>query len=928
MDPHHFGWETLLQRLDGFLNQWQKTYNNRLDADTLTLVYQLYVYWRSGNEIPLLDSEYGLRLGPLICNSPEELELFKDLWQKTNLSQYQNQQSLSEPLLSILNQSEDVLSTSWLGGIQKKLNIQVSKHLIKRLVLGLILVITGVIWLSQNIQPPPKPEVKISMDAAPEKMKKTSEKILNIDKSPLSIQPKIKLDANKEEIIIQSPDENSQKSLVLPNYLFFTIPLLILAVFTAYIWHRRRVTFHRYATIASDEDLLHLKFQSPIFQTALIPNFSGVLTKLRFAKVGLKKINWRKTISATLRRGGIIELRFNERYRQIDFILLTDKRHLNDQSAWLFEGLKDILQTAQTRVFSYDYEQTPNRFWLEGDRNHKALTLEQLIKHHPNSRILLIAEHDALFFWLTGEIQSWLKQLNEHPSYLIGLLGQPDKVQNERLQKSDYRYLILNDIDNLSFLLDFTKSEQKGRSKSKIENHSTFDANWLSNIAPHNPFDSIEWLDEEVGINSRKFLSVLALYPQLEGKLTQQLYEYFKKPTNSISKRLTVTPNVLIKTTSLPWCRQGWLPDWLRKILIANMDKEDYSHAHQFFLGLFNGINNSTGVDLELDIHKPISKFRHLRIWQNTGNQISRDNPMHDHIFAKVMFLSPSSFTQLSLPIRLVHALPKAALNNINFAVKYFRSANKALAYIKRNIRSSLLTKSKDYWLSKIFQISQSIGNQVQFFGKKGKTEQSSSIKPMIPVFVFGGTTAVFSLLIFTVLLFKLNNYSDPVFKEILSINPPTAAVAEPITLQQKSKLTLSLLLADEISKKQVVVQESSQRCIITIQGDNLFDSGDVSVNLAVIPLLKQIAVALNQLPGGILITGHSDDQQIKSLLYPSNWHLTEARAVAVAEILKENLDSPERIKIEGKADLEPLAPNTTAAGRSKNRRVEITLLK
>ena len=121
---------------------------------------------------------------------------------------------------------------------------------------------------------------------------------------------------------------------------------------------------------------------------------------------------------------------------------------------------------------------------------------------------------------------------------------------------------------------------------------------------------------------------------------------------------------------------------------------------------------------------------------------------------------------------------------------------------------------------------------------------------------------------------------------------------------------------------------ESTELSSVIIRGDNLFSSGSTAVNESIIPLLQTIARALNQLAGQVEIIGHSDNVPIRSARYPSNWHLSKARAESVAVIIKHNLTIPERISIEGRADLEPLASNKTREGRARNRRVEIILLK
>ena len=75
-----------------------------------------------------------------------------------------------------------------------------------------------------------------------------------------------------------------------------------------------------------------------------------------------------------------------------------------------------------------------------------------------------------------------------------------------------------------------------------------------------------------------------------------------------------------------------------------------------------------------------------------------------------------------------------------------------------------------------------------------------------------------------------------------------------------------------------------------------------------------------------MLITGHTDNQPIRSMRFPSNWHLSEERADAVKGALA-TLVEPARMRAEGKADAEPVAANDTPANRARNRRVEIVLL-
>ena len=90
--------------------------------------------------------------------------------------------------------------------------------------------------------------------------------------------------------------------------------------------------------------------------------------------------------------------------------------------------------------------------------------------------------------------------------------------------------------------------------------------------------------------------------------------------------------------------------------------------------------------------------------------------------------------------------------------------------------------------------------------------------------------------------------------------------------------------------------------------------------------MLQRIAEALSEVSGPVLITGHSDNIPIRSVRYPSNWHLSQARAQGVLAVIANRVPG-NRLRSEGRADAEPVAPNDTPANRARNRRVEITLI-
>ena len=197
-----------------------------------------------------------------------------------------------------------------------------------------------------------------------------------------------------------------------------------------------------------------------------------------------------------------------------------------------------------------------------------------------------------------------------------------------------------------------------------------------------------------------------------------------------------------------------------------------------------------------------------------------------------------------------------------------------------------------------------------------------------IPLWVVAAIAAGLLLVLFFVLQFTLHGRTNATFNapQAFDVKPvagkPLPAPPPPVAAVQPR---LAVLLRPQIDARQLQVTDLADRSIVTIAGDGFFESSSAEVAGSLRPLLGYVAQALAKVPGSVLITGHTDNQPIRSLRFPSNWHLSQARAESVRELLAPTV-KPERMKAEGRAESQPLDDNKTAAGRARNRRVEITL--
>jgi len=169
-----------------------------------------------------------------------------------------------------------------------------------------------------------------------------------------------------------------------------------------------------------------------------------------------------------------------------------------------------------------------------------------------------------------------------------------------------------------------------------------------------------------------------------------------------------------------------------------------------------------------------------------------------------------------------------------------------------------------------------------------------------------------------------LGSRSDPVATELARLKPPPL-VAVPVAAKPAGP-GISQQLAEAIGRREVSVADIAGGAVIVLHTDQLFASGSSRLDAALHPVIERIAGALDGLPGTIVVTGHTDDVPIRTARYPSNWELATERARSVVALMAAKLRQPARLRAEGLADSDPIAPNDGAANRAKNRRVEIIL--
>ncbi|MDA8430050.1 MAG: OmpA family protein, partial [Geobacteraceae bacterium] len=141
-------------------------------------------------------------------------------------------------------------------------------------------------------------------------------------------------------------------------------------------------------------------------------------------------------------------------------------------------------------------------------------------------------------------------------------------------------------------------------------------------------------------------------------------------------------------------------------------------------------------------------------------------------------------------------------------------------------------------------------------------------------------------------------------------------------------KASLEAYLVKQGAQNKVSLNITRRGLVVSLKEAGFFDSGQAHIKPDAYELINTIAEAMTQYNNPLRVEGHTDNVPISNSQFPSNWELSTARAVNGLKYLIKHFDvDPNKISATGYAEFRPIADNTTAEGRAKNRRVDLVML-
>lgn len=139
----------------------------------------------------------------------------------------------------------------------------------------------------------------------------------------------------------------------------------------------------------------------------------------------------------------------------------------------------------------------------------------------------------------------------------------------------------------------------------------------------------------------------------------------------------------------------------------------------------------------------------------------------------------------------------------------------------------------------------------------------------------------------------------------------------------------ITQFIKDNKLEDEVQVFENNKGINIELKEAILFDTGQAILRNDSLGVLNKISDLIGKVSSSIIIEGHTDNVPIKTSQFPSNWHLSSARAISVLDyfLVTKGQQNPERFSVQAYGEFSPLVANDTPEHRAMNRRVNIIIL-
>lgn len=619
--------------------------------DVWLRVVQLLERLKQQGKLPEFESELMPLLRPVFCCTPEEQARFPHVFEQclkgkepVNIGVVNRLVSTEQGIFNALRTRVKRLDKYWwLAGI-----------------LAVIAVLSVVVWYQpkpditgiQNVEPPKKTDDNNTGTGAGEPVIK-EQYIPIIDR----ISPRTQPEPEPESELVDIPWP--------VMVLLYTIPWIPVTVY----FFRNYVRKLKFSRSASTGDELFNQFH---FDRNLIPLWGGAesertLRDLRAVRyLPTRRLDIEATVEATARSGGYFQPVYHNRREPPEHLMLVRSMDRRDQHAGLVEELAERFTALGLKVHVYRFRDDPRVLMRWDGEEKEHYPLEKILARHGNARLMVISETDILFHPYSGEIRPWLADLKSWQNKVW--LHPFDAHANHARLLADRDFLMLPlTRDSLPQMATHLLTEQPSRVQEQPVDPEplpeiiadNFDG-WLDEHPPEGiDLDELfRQLEHYLGSNGLLLIRAIAVYPKPGWELTKAL-DYLLSGYQDYSDAAGLQEQRFFRLSRLPWLTHGFLPNWLREVLLRQSSAEESQRIVHVWQSLFSQLTSEDQPGaLQLDFSTP-SK-RQFRLHFDEQRMMRQSDALNDPIFAHILLDGKLGLLDFRMPRFLNKIMPGA----------------------------------------------------------------------------------------------------------------------------------------------------------------------------------------------------------------------------------------------------------------------------
>jgi hypothetical protein len=401
----------------------------------------------------------------------------------------------------------------------------------------------------------------------------------------------------------------------------------------------------------ADQEPVYTRVPIKAYLQEIVPvmQFKPLVSALRRRVQALSgEVDVDRTIEATLQKGKWPQVVHRQQQIMPEYVVLIDRKSRLDQQARFVQEVLHRLSADGVWLHQYEFNGDPRICFPLGHRE-APLYLKDLHARFPDSRLLIFSGKGEFINPISGRLQIWLEALSDWQERAIITPDRIHKGLREKLQARDFAVLPMTmaGLASLVRVFELDKAPLLYASPRLVPAPLVErPLLWTGRDAP--PVEALDALmldlKNYLGENGLYWLRALAVYPELRWELTLFLGSALRDDRG----QPLLDPDLLLRLARLPWFRLGYLPDWLRLVLVGGFTPQQETGVHIALGELFSLAYKGEDFDLTFSRSPGDSMRERMRRFLNAIVRNSpSESPLKDYIF--IRFIASNTLKRLAV---------------------------------------------------------------------------------------------------------------------------------------------------------------------------------------------------------------------------------------------------------------------------------------